>query len=363
MRIIIYLAIAIGVLAIGGYMLNNSIKAAKSDKDFAETSHYEDGRYHNVPPVPQRSTSENIALWFRFFTEKKVDTVPEAAIPVTSVTRAQLDALPDNDLFLVKLGHSSVLIKNHGEYWLIDPVFGERASPFSFAGPKRFHEPPIALEDLPEIDRVFISHNHYDHLDKSSIKVLKDKAKHFYVPQGVDGDLMKWGVSDSKIQVFDWWDEASFGEHTVRFSPTQHFSGRAMGDGNQTLWGSWAISSYDKSLYFSGDSGYFPGFKVIGERYGPFDLAMIETGAYDKDWAHIHMTPEESVQAHIDLKANIMVPIHNGTFDLAFHTWKDPLNRVEAAADAQNVTLSTPVFGEVFTLQDVQQNRWWKTLP
>ncbi|MFD1383249.1 MBL fold metallo-hydrolase [Rhodanobacter aciditrophus] len=344
-------------------MLNNSIKADTSHMEVPQSSHFENGRFHNVPPVPQRSTSENLALWVRFFTEKKVDTVPESAIPVVTVTRTQLNALPNDDLFVIKLGHSSVLLKNHGEYWLFDPVFGERASPFSFAGPKRFHNPPIQLEDLPEIERVFISHNHYDHLDKPSIKLLKDKTQHFYVPQGVEGDLQKWGVAESKIQVFDWWQETTSGQHTIRFTPTQHFSGRAMGDGNQTLWGSWAITSHGKSLYFSGDSGYFKGFKAIGERYGPFDLAMIETGAYDKDWAHIHMTPEQSVQAHQDLNAKVMVPIHNGTFDLAFHTWKDPLDRVAAAAEAQNVTLSTPIFGEVFTVKDVQTKRWWQGMP
>ncbi|RDL45249.1 hydrolase [Marinomonas piezotolerans] len=364
MNIILGVALAIIGLAIGGCMINETIKASQGEHTDPQSSHFEDGKYHNVPPISERSTGETLGLFVRFFTEKKVNTVPEKSIPVAALSRAQLDALSDNTLHIVKLGHSSVLLKNHGEYWLLDPVFGERASPFSFIGPKRFHQPPITLDELPPIDRVLISHNHYDHLDKPSIDQLKTKARHFYVPNGVDGDLKKWGVSEDQISVFDWWQEAdlSQGKYQIIFTPTQHFSGRGLGDGNQTLWGSWVIKSPDQTVYFSGDSGYFDGFKAIGERYGPFDMTFIETGAYDADWANVHMTPEQSVQAHLDLQGRIMVPIHNSTFDLAFHSWQDPLNRVSDAAKKHNVALSTPIFGELFQATDVQTKRWWEAL-
>ncbi|RCX00925.1 MBL fold metallo-hydrolase [Marinomonas foliarum] len=264
----------------------------------------------------------------------------------------------------LKLGHSSILLKVYGEYWLIDPVFSDRASPFQFVGPKRFHQPPISLEDLPPIDKVLISHNHYDHLDKASIKILLAKTQQFLVPKGVDGDLINWGVEANKIVTFDWWQELQTNQGLVAFTPTQHFSGRGMGDGNTTLWGSWVIKTPQESVFFSGDSGYFSGFKEIGDKYGPFDLTMVETGAYDKDWADIHMKPEESIQAHMDLQGKVMMPIHNGTFDLAFHTWHDPFDRVVTEAERREVTLSTPEFGRIFSIIDLPPlTPWWQQAP
>ena len=150
----------------------------------------------------------------------------------------------------------------------------------------------------------------------------------------------------------------------MAFTPTQHFSGRGLSDANTTLWGSWVIKTNDESLYFSGDSGYFSGFKSIGDKYGPFDYTLIETGAYDKDWADVHMTPEQSVQAHIDLQGKVMIPIHNGTFDLAFHAWYEPLERALSAADKLSVVLNTPIIGAVITVGGCEQQstRWWRTL-
>ena len=181
------------------------------------------------------------------------------------------------------------------------------------------------------------------------------------MPLGVDTDLVKWGVNENKISTFNWWQELQTEHALVAFTPTQHFSGRGLSDANNTLWGSWVIKTSQQSVYFSGDSGYFAGFKEIGNKYGPFDLTLIETGAYDKDWADIHMTPEQSVQAHIDLQGKTLVPIHNGTFDLAFHAWVDPFERVTAASNINNVTLSTPEFGQIFTPTDAAiTHKWWK---
>ncbi|SBS32644.1 metal-dependent hydrolase [Marinomonas aquimarina] len=323
-------------------------------------AHHQQGSFHNVPRTRPNGFMKTLRLYVRFFTEKKVGTVPEHTIPVQSLSRKQLDALPHNDVFIVKLGHSSLLIKHYGEYWLIDPVFSEHASPLSFTGPKRFHPAPISLAELPLIDKVLISHNHYDHLDKATIKQLKRKTYEFYVPKGVDKTLQKWGVMPTNMKVFDWWQEEHSDRQMIAYTPAQHFSGRGLSDAKQTLWGSWVIKSRAGSLFFSGDSGYFPGFKEIGERYGPFTMTFIETGAYDKAWPQIHMTPEQSVQAHLDLQGDIMVPVHNSTFDLAFHPWQEPLVRVEQAAAKSQVTLSTPVFGEVFRGSEVRTKRWWQ---
>lgn len=348
------------IIFIAGYFINASISAKIPSAKPSDSNKVIDYQFRNATPPKTSSALKTAEVWLRFFTEKKIDTTPDFDIPVNRLSRADLDHLSSDEIHVVKLGHSTILLKLMGEYWLLDPVFGERASPFSFMGPKRFHQPPISLEELPSIDRILISHNHYDHLDKASVKVLANKTKAFYVPLGVEADLESWGISADKITTFNWWDDIQTDQARIAFAPTQHFSGRGIGDGNKTLWGSWVITTPHSNLYFSGDSGYFDGFKIIGEKYGPFDLTLIETGAYDKDWPAIHMTPEQSVQAHIDLKGRTMVPIHNGTFDLAFHTWHDPFDRVSEETERLSVTLSTPVFGQVFqTKSDAIKNKWW----
>lgn len=327
------------------------------------SSQFKDGKFANSASIEQVSLAKNLAITWRFFTQKRIDTEPNSAIPMKQLTLSHLHELDNQQFHVIRLGHSSFLLKMSGKFWLLDPVFSERASPFSFIGPKRFHPTPIALDALPEIEGVLISHNHYDHLDKHAIKKLKNIAKHFYVPLGVEGDLQRFGIDGERITHLDWWQSVSVGNVTLTFTPTQHFSGRGLSDGNKTLWGSWVIKTPTHNLFFSGDSGYFDGFKEIGNRFGPFDLTLIETGAYDKDWPDIHMTPEQSIQAHLDLKGNVMMPIHNGTFDLAFHTWYEPFERVTDAAKRHDVSLCTPIVGEVITLGLFQQTQaWWQTI-
>ena len=298
----------------------------------------------------------------RTIKEKPKDKRPAKPLPLKAVSRSELEALSNDQLFIIKLGHSSILLKAYGEYWLIDPVFSERASPFANIGPKRFQPTPISIDELPAIDKVFISHNHYDHLDKPSIKKLIKKTKQFLVPLGVDADLHTWGVDKTKIKSFDWWQEHQTDKAMVAFTPARHYSGRGTKDRNLTLWGSWVIKTPNESLFFSGDSGYFEGFKLIGEQYGPFDLTMIESGAYNKDWPAVHMFPEESVQAHLDLQGKMMLPIHNSTFDLSIHPWYEPLERVSVLAKQQHVNLTIPVFGEVFTAkQEAFKAPWWNS--
>jgi len=346
-------------IVIAGYVVNRFVESTVSEPiDVSEN--YRDGKFSNTAPRDRPSFGKMMGVLKRWLTETKTDPEPAKPLPLLSVTPAQLNALSDDKLHLVKLGHSSMLLKVYGEYWLIDPVFSERASPFSFIGPKRFQPTPIKLADLPPIAKVLISHNHYDHLDKTAITALASKAEQFLVPQGVEGDLQKWGVDRAKIVSFSWWQELQTDSALLAFTPTQHFSGRGLSDGNKTLWGSWVIKTAAESLYFSGDSGYFDGFKAIGEKYGPFDLTMIENGAYNADWADIHMLPEEAVQAHIDLGGVAMLPVHNSTFDLSFHPWYEPLVRVSAEAKKRQVTLVTPLVGEVFTAKQAGVgSQWW----
>jgi len=334
----------------------------KMVEKLSASEHYHEGRFRNATPHHARSfTRIMLRQVKRTIIEKPVDKIPSRPLPLKPVSRTQLETLSDNGLFLIKLGHSSILLKVYGEYWLIDPVFSERVSPLANIGPKRFHPTPITIDELPTIDKVLISHNHYDHLDKASIKKLVSKTKQFLVPLGVDVDIHKWGADKSKIKSFDWWQEYQTEKFLLAFTPSQHYSGRGSNDRNLTLWGSWVIKTQNESLYFSGDSGYFEGFEQIGKRYGPFDLTMIEAGAYNKDWPAVHMFPPQSVQAHIDLNGKMMLPIHNSTFDLSIHPWYEPLERVSVEAEKKQVSLITPIIGEVFTAkQKPKPNPWWE---
>ncbi|RYY92064.1 MAG: MBL fold metallo-hydrolase, partial [Comamonadaceae bacterium] len=277
--------------------------------------------------------------------------------------RAAMAALDPAANHLVRLGHSSHLLKLRGKWWLIDPVFGERVSPLSWVGPKRFHAPPMTLEDLPQIEGLVLSHDHYDHLDVPTIEALKNRVQRYFVPLGVGQRLRDWGVPPDRIEEMDWWDERKWGDVVVTAAPAQHFSGRTLWDRNRTLWASWSLRSGTERIFYSGDTGYFPGFTEIGKRLGPFDIALMENGAYDTYWPAVHMSPEETVQAFQELGARTLWLVHNSTFDLAFHTWRDPLERAAALAQQRGIALATPEIGEVFTLGKPRENRrWWEGL-
>lgn len=327
----------------------------------APSPQFHDGKFRNPVPMHEHSFGEIVSLWWNFMVHKPAGTVPEGAIPVRALSRAELLAAPDNTLF--RLGHSTLLIKLAGEFYLTDPVFSKRASPVQWAGPARFHAPPIAIEELPPIKAVILSHDHYDHLDEAAVKALDGKTAHFLAPLGVGDRLAGWGIDAAKIHQFDWWQGTEI--DGVRFvaTPSQHFSGRGLGDRNATLWASWVILHQELRVFFSGDSGYFSGFKDIGAKYGPFDVALLETGAYDKQWPDVHMQPEETLQAFLDLQGKWLVPVHNGTFDLSLHRWQDPFERISALAQARGVALSTPEIGEALDLVQPHPGRpWWRAV-
>jgi len=316
--------------------------------------------YQNDAPRQQPGFLKMVQVLWDFTFNKPADTVPNRALPVQALTREQLLAAPDNSLF--RLGHSTILLKLNGEFWLTDPVFSKRASPVQWAGPARFHAPPVSIADLPPIKGVILSHNHYDHLDYAAIRELEAKTEHFLAPLGVGDTLVSWGVPAAKVQQLGWWQSASAGSLKLTATPAQHFSGRTLWDSNKTLWASWVIESGNLKVFFSGDTGYFKGFKEIGERFGPFDLTLMETGAYDPNWPDIHMQPRETMQAHIDLRGKVMLPIHNGTFDLAMHSWDDPFEQITALAAARGQTLATPMIGEALDIAQPQATgAWWRT--
>ncbi|EJQ51878.1 hypothetical protein A6279_13390 [Bacillus wiedmannii] len=262
-------------------------------------------------------------------------------------------------------GHSASLLKIEGKKLLLDPMFGDASSPFPLFNSKRYSGTfSLEREELQEIDAIIISHNHYDHLNYKSIMQLKDRAKHFYVPSGVAQYLIKWGVSPSKISEHNWWDEITFDNIKLVCAPARHFSGRSMTDRDCSLWCSWLILGQETKVFFSGDSGYAPHFKEIGSKYGPFDLTLMECGQYDPRWSAIHMLPEETVQAHIDVKGELLLPIHWGAFTLALHEWSDPIERVTKEANRLGVNIATPQIGESITLKstDYPSSAWWREI-
>jgi L-ascorbate metabolism protein UlaG (beta-lactamase superfamily) len=328
---------------------------------FPQSPQYRDAKFRNPVPMHKHSFGETARLWWTFMFDKPAGTVPRQPLPVRTLTREALLAAPDKTLY--RLGHSTMLIKLGGAFYLTDPVFSERASPVQWAGPARFHQPPIAIDELPPIRAVILSHDHYDHLDRAAVLALAPKTGCFLTPLGVGNRLMDWGIAADKVRQFDWWQGSEI--DGVRFvaTPAQHFSGRGLNDGNATLWASWVILHDGLRLFFSGDTGYFAGFKEIGAKYGPFDLALLETGAYDKRWPDVHMQPEETLQAFLDLKGKWLLPVHNGTFDLGLHRWQEPFERIAALARERGVALATPEMGEAVDLGQPQAGRaWWRDL-
>jgi len=293
----------------------------------------------------------------------KVDKKPRRAIPFLERKKEDFTATYNGKLRITWFGHSAFLLEVDGLKILIDPMLGKAAAPVSFAV-RRFHKKvPIQVEDLPEIDAVIFTHDHYDHLDYGTVKKLRNKVKHFYTPLGVGAHLEKWGVDKKKVSELDWWGETTLGHIGLTATPTQHFSGRTFGDRDKTLWCSWVIQTKELNLFFSSDSGYFGGFEQIGNEYGPFDLCFMECGQYHYMWKENHMTPEESAQAFLDLKGEKMIAMHWGAFSLAPHDWRDPIERMVHASKELDIDLITPKIGESVELEIHEPKAyWWRDL-
>ena len=321
-----------------------------------------DGKFKNLVDTSMTSGDGSMVVsMYEFFFKKHEDVFPKETIQTEEVDLKLLSNLKEGEVAVAWLGNSTVLIKTKDITILTDPVLNGKRVPPLHLGPKPFpYSTTYDIDNLPKVDVVLISHDHYDHLDMETIKKLKDKK--FFVPLGVKEHLVHWGVDESNITELDWYAEKEYSEGaTIALTPTRHFSGRGLLDRNSTLWGAWVLQLGGKKLYFGGDSGYFEEFKKVGEKYGPFDLAFLDTGQYDVSWQLVHMLPEEGVQAALDLQAKAMLPIHNSKYILSKHAWYEPLERVTAAAQKNNVNVTTPRIGKTFLLDDdLPTTKWWE---
>lgn len=351
----------IGVLFVNLSPQFGASLSKEKKKSYSKNLNFKDGKFINQSDTSlDMSFSETLSTMIDF-----VKGVPNRE-PNFKIPFEKLDSLTiaknRDSTKLVWFGHSAFLLQIDGQNILIDPMLGNVPAPHPWLGNKRYSkELPIEIEKLTEIDAILISHDHYDHLDYGSILKLKDKTSKFYVPLGVAAHLISWGVDPDRIHELNWWEEMNENNVRLVFAPARHFSGRGLTDRWKTLWGSWVIKGINETIYFSGDSGYDTHFKLIGEKYGPFDFAMIECGQYNEKWEEIHMMPEQSAQAGKDLNAKVMMPIHWGAFSLALHTWTDPIERVMKQAEKINMPIITPKIGEIFSLEDQPElhQKWW----
>lgn len=323
-----------------------------------KSTNYKHNQFQNPIHTPMEAPP------FEAFKEmKKNDPLRTPAFPLETVpldTERYLRTKP-HEVLLSWLGHSTILIKINGVTIITDPVFSQRASLFQFMGPKKLqYTHAFELSELPPIDVVLLSHDHYDHLDYRVIKALKTKVEKFVMPLGVGAHLERWGVNASKIIELDWWEETVIKGITLTAAPGRHFTGRFLNDRFKTFWCGWAIQGTEKRIYFSGDSGYFDGFKEIGEKLGPFDLSLMECGQYSKYWPAIHMAPEEAVQAAIDLQSKQAIPMHWGKFKLSIHPWNEPPSRFVKKANEVNLKVGTPRIGKSFLMSELPHEEWWR---
>ncbi|MER7165080.1 MBL fold metallo-hydrolase [Micromonospora sp. NPDC000207] len=341
--------------ALGGRVTGARAERAARSPQFHDGTFRNRGRSRSIAGAPDRDLVRELIFG-------KQQRHPRRPVPVVRPGAAPTPG-DHAELNIVWYGHASALIEIEGRRVLLDPVWSRRCSPSSVVGPKRLHQPPVELADLPAVDAVLISHDHYDHLDLATVRALTEgQSAPFLVPLGVGAHLERWGVPEHRIVELDWSQSHRVAGLTITATVAQHFSGRGLSrDG--TLWSSWVVAGERRRVYYTGDSGYFDGYAEIGAEHGPFDVTLMQIGAYDRAWPSIHMFPEEAVAAHVDLRGDLLIPVHWATFTLALHDWSEPVERLVAEAATRGVRLAVPRPGERVVVDDPPPvDRWWRSI-
>ncbi|PYF74818.1 L-ascorbate metabolism protein UlaG (beta-lactamase superfamily) [Pedobacter nutrimenti] len=359
--LLLILAVFIGITAL--YMMHPLFGKRPSGQRLErlkKSPQYRDGKFRNTNPTPQLTQGLGKALNDYLFKKSK-DIRPAVPIPSRVVDWSRV---PARQASLIWLGHSSYFMHIDGKNILVDPVLSQSASPIP-GGAKAFKGTAVtSAEALPDIDYLLISHDHYDHMDYQTLKKIRSKVGKVICGLGVGAHLEYWGYSAAQIIEKDWWEQADLGDgFKITYTPARHFSGRSIWSSN-TLWTSYVLQSPSKNIYLGGDSGYDVHFAEIGQKFGPFDLAILENGQYDKSWKYIHMQPEEVIQAAKELKAKMLFPVHSSKFVLANHAWYEPLERISRLSEAQHVPLLTPLIGEIIDMESVtgKPSFWWEKI-
>jgi len=337
--------------------LGGRLSGARAERA-ARSPQFRDGTFHNRAGTRTMvaDPGRNLLRELIFGKQKRRPTAP---VPLLRPSAPQAT----DELAIIWYGHASALVEIEGRRVLLDPMWSDRCSPSGVVGPRRLHEPPVRLDELPPLDAILISHDHYDHLDMATIQALTaGQSAPFLVPLGVGAHLDRWGVPAERIIELDWAESHRVAGLEITATPAQHFSGRGLRrDG--TLWSSWVVAGSRRRVFYTGDSGYFDGYAAIGAEHGPFDATLIQIGAYDRAWPTIHMFPEEAVDAHQDLRGGLLIPVHWATFNLALHDWSEPVNRLWAEAKARDVQLAVPRPGERVVVADPPAvDGWWQAI-
>lgn len=325
--------------------------------------HYRDGEFRNLEPIPSMTSEKKgiVQGVVTYLTTKKERPRPEVPIPTV---KTDLKALPRTDDVIIWLGHSSFYLQFAGYRILIDPVFSHNAAPIPFANEAFQGTNIYTAEDMPQIDLLLITHDHWDHLDYPTVLALKSKVAKIVCPLGAGAHFERWGFADNTVIELDWQDALQLNDSlTLHALPARHYSGRAF-TRNKTLWAAYALITPQYKMYVSGDSGYGSHFKAAGAAFGGFDLAVLDSGQYNEDWRFVHMMPEDTVQAAADLQAKALLPAHAGKFSISSHAWDDPYNRLVQASATSTTPLLTPKIGEPHALNATQHTytQWWKEL-
>ncbi|WMW25642.1 MBL fold metallo-hydrolase [Methanolobus sediminis] len=330
---------------------------------YQQLSNYVDGHFVNELPTSVFVDSSETPSANDSSGSEVVDRNPASPIPVSTIDWNQINRKNDS---LTWLGHSAYLLSIDDKKLLLDPMLSPVASPVSFVGINRYEYSEDIMsniiDEMPPIDAVFITHDHYDHMDYQSIVKLNSKASHFFVPLGCEAHLIRWGIPEEKITELNWWEETEYEGLTVVLTPSRHGSGRDLFSIDTTLWGGWIILGSKTRVYTSGDGGYGPHFEEIGNQYGPFDITLMEGAQYDQRWAEIHMIPEQAVQAHLDVNGETMMLMHWGAFTLANHAWNEPIERALEEANKREVNIIAPMIGETVLLDselETSPTSWW----